>query len=264
MLKNLPGVYQLCKWATRAEGWWFDTTRRVDTSGFVGLDKLTLVGSNKKGHEYLAARPAVVRPILRSLPIRNHSEYTFVDLGSGKGRILFLAAEYGFRKVEGVEFALELHEAAVANIHRYRHSGQHRPRIESVNLDAADYEFPRDNLVVYLFNPFGANVMEKVMSNLAASIQEHPRHVIMVIVWPELAPLADRAPWLELHSQARHHRVYSDYRIYQTVPDPLRALQPERRMVNFLLPDMGIFDYDIVHCVFERGHDAASLALMLS
>ena len=264
MLKHVPGVYQLRKWATRAEGWWFDRTRGVDTAGFVPLHKLTLVGSNKKGHEYLAARPSVVRPILRSLPIRDHSQYTFVDLGSGKGRVLFLAAEYGFKKVVGVEFALELHESALQNIGGYRSRQQQCRRIESVNLDAADYEFPRDNLVVYLFNPFSATVMERVLSNLATSIQEHPRHVILVIVWPELASLADRMPWLELHSRARHHHAYSDYRIYQTVPDPLRELQPERRMANILFPDMGLFDGEIFQHVVERGHEAATFALMLS
>src|SRR5262245_31780647 len=258
MLKPLPGVYQLRKWATRVEGWWFDTTRRVDTSGFVRLDTLTLVGTNKKGHEYLAARPSVVRPILRSLPIRDRSEYTFVDLGSGKGRVLFLAAEYGFKKVIGVEFALELHESALQNIGRYQFRKPQSPRIESVNLDAADYQFPRDNLVVYLFNPFSATVMERVLSNLATSIQEHPRHVILVIVWPELAFLADQMPWLELHSRARHHRAYSDYRIYQTAPDPLRALQPQRRMANILFPDMGLFDGEIFQHVVERGHEAAA------
>ena len=264
MLKDLPGSHQLRKWVTRAQGWWFDTTRRVDTAGFVSLDALTLVGKHKQGHDYLPARPPVVRPILRNLPIRNYSEYTFVDLGSGKGRVLFLAAEYGFRKVEGVEFALELHQAAMENIRRYRHSRQRCRRIESVNLDAADYVFPRDNLVVYLFNPFGANVMEKVMSNLAASIQEHSRHVIMVFVWPELAPLADQAPWLELHSKARHHRMYSDYRIYQTVPDPRLELQSERRMAGFVLPHTALLDFELVHYVCERGHDGASLALMIS
>lgn len=265
MIKNLPGGYQLRKWVTRAQGWWYDTTRHVDTSGYVRLDRLTLVGSMKTGHEYLAGRPGVVRPILRSLPISNHADYTFVDLGSGKGRVLFLAAEYPFRKIEGVEFARELHETAVDNIRRYRHPTQRCRQIESLNADAADYAFPKGNLVVYLFNPFGPNVMEKVLSNLAASIRDVPRHVIVVIVWPELAFLADETPWLRLHSQAvNRHRIYSDYRIYQTPPQPARAFPQDQKTLRFLIPDAELVDLQLVHGVLDWGREAATVALMIS
>jgi hypothetical protein len=36
------------------------------------------------------------------------SDFTFVDIGSGKGSILFYACRYDFRRVLGVEFAENL------------------------------------------------------------------------------------------------------------------------------------------------------------
>jgi predicted RNA methylase len=144
------------------------------------------------------------------MPLTNPANYTFVDLGSGKGRILFLAAEYPFRRILGVEFGKELHEDAKKNIEAFRHPAQQCNNIESVNMDASDYQFPNENLAIYLFNPFGADVMEKVLANLAMSLQRNPRHVIVTMVYPEFAFMLARAAAL------RPYRVTSRYHIYQT------------------------------------------------
>jgi hypothetical protein len=61
-------------------------------------------------HIYAPVRAANAHAALRDLPIGDYAQYTFVDVGSGKGRMLFVAAEYRFRKVIGVEFATDLHE----------------------------------------------------------------------------------------------------------------------------------------------------------
>jgi hypothetical protein len=156
------------------------------------------------------ARPGSVRRALGDLPPINHSRYTFVDLGSGKGRIMFLAAEYPFRRIQGVEFAAELHQAAENNIRTYRYFRRKSNNIEPLNIDASEYDFPNDNLVIHLFNPFGPAVMEKVLANLAASLKQHPRHVIVIMLFPELAAMLHQMPDLKPHC------ITSRYQIYQT------------------------------------------------
>lgn len=199
----------LRKRITQAEGWWFDARHHVQTSGYVPLNGLTLSGEEKSGFEYLPTRPSVVRRILKRLPIQNFSEYTFVDLGSGKGRILLIAAQYPFRKIQGVEFALELHLQAEKNIACDSHRARRKcPDVESINVDAAKYLFPKGNLVLYLFNPFGIDVLTKVLSNLAASLAENPRHVVVIALSPEYRVPAERVPTLRLHSQARNQQIY--------------------------------------------------------
>src|SRR5580765_181705 len=44
------------------------------------------------------------------------SRYHFIDIGSGWGSILLLAAGYPFRSITGIEFAEELHRKACANL----------------------------------------------------------------------------------------------------------------------------------------------------
>lgn len=194
--------------ATRLEGLWFDATRHVQTSSPVSLHQLTLVGAEKIGGDYLPTRPTVARQILALLPIQNHSEYTFIDLGSGKGRMLLIAAEYPFRKVQGLEIALELHREAKQNISRYHHPSQRCAIIESINLDALEYVFPDGNLILYLFNPFLPEVLKKVLANLESSLAQHPRHVMVIIVNPVFGFVIEEKPFLRLYLETRRFRIY--------------------------------------------------------
>lgn len=194
---------------SRAEGEWFDKTRHVQTSGWVTLAEL---GVTKTGYfDYLPSRASVTRQALGRLPLKNYADYTFVDLGSGKGRVLFVAAEFPFRKVQGVEFAADLHRAALQNIKTYRHAKRRCAALESMQADATEYVFPQGNLVVYLYNPFGAEALTTVLGNLQRSLTEQPRHVIVLLMNPECAFVIDAQPFLRLHLETPR------YRIYQTV-----------------------------------------------
>jgi hypothetical protein len=201
-------IFELRKRLTAAQGYWFDFTRAVKTSGFTSSGSLTLAGTGKSGFDYLPIRPARARETLRDLPIKDHSEYVFVDLGSGKGRMLFLAAEFPFESIEGVEFAMELHAKAVENIARCRRVRRKCDRIRSIHIDAVDYQFPLRNLVIYVFNPFGPAVLSKVLSNLRATLDAHPRHVILALVTPESAGAIDGLNWLSCYRKTPRYHIY--------------------------------------------------------
>ena len=162
---------------------WFDRTRHVRTAGNVTLTRAG-IADVADSEIYMPARPWQVRAALAAVPVGNAAEYTYVDLGSGKGRTLFVAAERPFREVVGVEFSASLHERAVANIRSFRYRGRRCGRIRSAHLNAVDFAFPEGRLVIYLFNPFGAETMARVLANLAASLRREPRHTIVVLLWP--------------------------------------------------------------------------------
>ena len=196
------------------EDWWFDTSRHVQTSGLVGLPRgKKYVGELRDNHIYGPVRTANAHGALRDLPLgdsygTDYSQYTFIDVGSGKGRVLFVAAEYPFRKVIGVEFSNGLHEDALANIKRYKHAKQRCADIESVYADASEYEFPNENLVLYLFNPFGPEVMGRMLANLERSMERHPRHVIVVMLWPDHSDLVEQMPIMRVYRKTRRHHIY--------------------------------------------------------
>lgn len=193
---------------TRAEGWWFDTRRGVQTEGYFAVFHVRYTASGETGHDYLPTRPSMVRRVLRRLPVQNLSEYTFVDLGSGKGRVLLVAAEYPFAKIRGVEFSPELHQQAEQNIARYRHAGRRCSDVQSIYGDAMEYEFPDSKLILYLYNPFDAQMVRKVFTKLEESVARRPRHVVVVLVNLQSASVADSMPFLRLYDGAKRYRIY--------------------------------------------------------
>jgi predicted RNA methylase len=206
--EGLKGRVRAC------EDWWFDTTRHVQTSGLVGRPRTTgFVGELQDSHIYGAVRVANAHAALRDLPLggaggRDYSKYTFIDMGSGKGRMLFVAAEYPFRKVIGVEFSNALHDDALANLKRYRHPRRLCADIEPVHADAREFEFPNDNLVIYMFNPFGPEVMEHMLANLERSLEKRPRHAIVVMLWPDHSDVVERMAIMRVYRKTRRHHIY--------------------------------------------------------
>jgi len=201
------------------EDWWFDTTRHVQTSGLVRRpEAANIVGEIRDSHMYGPVRVANAHAALRDLPLGgaqdggagggDYSQYTFVDVGSGKGRVLFVAAEYPFRKVIGVEFSNALHDDALANLKRYKYWGQRCADIEPVHADASEFAFPDDNLVIYLFYPFGTEVMGRMLANLERSLERHPRHAIVVMLWPEHSDVLERMAIMRVYRKTRRHHIF--------------------------------------------------------
>jgi SAM-dependent methyltransferase len=147
---------------------------------------------------------AIMRP-LAGIDLRT---FTFVDLGSGKGRALLLAAMYPFARIIGVEVQPELHAIARRNIECFAAPGQLCRRIESLCADAREYDFPLEDLVLYLFNPFPDYVLREVLTNLAASARRAPRSIFVLYNAPFEVQEFARIPELELYSEASQYRIY--------------------------------------------------------
>jgi SAM-dependent methyltransferase len=93
---------------------------------------------------------------------------TFIDVGSGMGRVVLLASRRPFRQIIGVEISPALHEIAKDNRARFASAGVACRDVRLVRADAASFAFPRGDLVVYLYNPFRAEVLEPVLDALLA------------------------------------------------------------------------------------------------
>jgi len=175
----------------------FDSEYGIDTGGVVPLWKLDIDSPyGDEGVRYQTLDPGLLRELIGCLPIR-HEDFVYVDLGSGKGRSLLVASEYPFRRVIGVEFSRELNEIATRNILRYPRARRRSGDISSIRADAADFEFPPDKLVVFLYNPFGAVVLSRVLENLGRSLREHPREVWIIYCNPVLSDLLDESGFLQ-------------------------------------------------------------------
>jgi SAM-dependent methyltransferase len=156
----------------------FDFEHNVDTT-WATVSLRTRIREWLCGVQYQASEPELFGEILRSLPCSVEG-FTFIDLGSGKGRTLLMASDYPFRRIIGVELLAELNAIAVQNIARYRSDRQKCFAIESLAGDARGFEFPAEPTVLYLFNPFPEHVLRQVLANLHTSLVSAPRAVYIL------------------------------------------------------------------------------------
>ena len=184
----------------------YDWENRVNTtSGTVGW-RARLLGLFHS--PYQPTEPGLFREMMASLDIQ-FDQFTFVDLGSGKGRTLLMASEYPFRKIIGVELIAELHLAAEENIRAYHSSTQRCPRIEAVCGDAGEFAFPDTPLVLYLFNPLPEAGLRRVLENLEQSLRLNPRPVYVVYHNPLIEHLlAENAVFARIGG-TRQYSIYS-------------------------------------------------------
>jgi SAM-dependent methyltransferase len=142
-------------------------------------------------------------------------EFTFVDLGSGKGRVLLMAAQYGFKRIIGVEFMPEWHRVAQENVRKFTSAAvagsRPLPPIESTCMDARDFDFPPGRLVVYLFNPFPEPVLAEVLDRLRESLEKNPRPLLLAYRFPEFDSLIQKTGWLSKIAGTEQWVIYRDW-----------------------------------------------------
>jgi hypothetical protein len=122
----------------------------------------------------------------------------FVDIGSGWGSVLLLAAEYPFQSVTGVEFAKEIHEKASANLDWARSQGRFKCKnVEVRNESALETELPNGPVVIFMFNPFREPVMSAFLDRIAASMRANPRPIVLIFVNPVVGSIMERSDVVE-------------------------------------------------------------------
>ena len=145
----------------------FDLAHGTDTSGHI--DGAVLTPENLHNTAYYAISPSALKAALAMLP-EAASGFEFIDLGCGKGRALLIAAEIDFPRILGVELSSDLCQIAKSNCQRH-------PQIEVRHQDAATLTFPATPLVVFLYHPFLAPVLRRVLKNLERA-NSHPTYLL--------------------------------------------------------------------------------------
>ena len=171
----------------------YDWDHRVDTtSATVGWrDRLLGVFHSA----YQPTEPALFHEMLGALSIA-FEDFTFIDLGSGKGRTLMMASDYPFRRIVGIELLPELNRVAQGNLEKYKPDAQRCFQVESLCIDARQFAFPADPLVLYLSNPLPRASLAQVMDNLELSLDEHPRKIRVLYHNPIHEDVLSARRWL--------------------------------------------------------------------
>ena len=180
----------------------FDRTHDVETSGYGDL-------------RYEPTPAAVFDELMKRAAV-DFETTSFIDIGSGKAKVLLLAANYPFRRIIGVEKYEDLFRVGEENLRRATASPTRCADIRTHCLDACDFEFPEEPSVLYFFNPFPIEVLRKVLANLEASLRRNPRAVTVLFYAPILKRhtpwdrrgIFDDSPMLEIETETRAFTIY--------------------------------------------------------
>jgi SAM-dependent methyltransferase len=190
----------------------YDWEHRVNTTSGTVSWRARLLGLFHS--PYQPTEPALFQEMMASLPIE-FDQFTFIDLGSGKGRTLLMASEYPFKRIVGVELIAELHRAAEENIREYRSPTQRCVQIESLLADAREFELPEEPLVLYLFNPLPEHALSDVLRRLGKALLQAPRPVWVVYHNPLLETTLGASAFLEKTGGTSQYSLYRA--VYRTI-----------------------------------------------
>ena len=197
LMINIPGLRSLYP-----SGWDrihpFDRFHGTDTSGVV-LAKDLPVNEIARNYavDYAGSQPSVLRSALAELP--KLDTYTFVDLGCGKGRPLLVASEFPFRDIIGVELSPPLAQVTQRNAAVIANRFPARTPVRVAVGDASNYPLPPGNLVIFLYNPFHAELIANVVVGVEAALATEARSIYVIYYNPIASHCFDGSPQLHRH-----------------------------------------------------------------
>ena len=190
----------------------FDQAHGVDTSGLVPAKHLT-TGHAHDEHvtAYYGVAPSILRALIahwrETVPPHPISSYTFLDIGCGKGRALLVASELPFRRIIGIELNPKLAAVARTNADSWICSHSADPTapllapIEILEQDALELTLPTTPTLLFLFHPFEAPLLRKLLRRIESQVAEHAKLVqhstpVLDILYvnAECASVLDRHP----------------------------------------------------------------------
>ena len=115
--------------------------------------------------------------ILKSMG--DFSKNHFVDIGCGKGGVLYLAASlFKFYKITGIERENEFVTVCNNNL-----NGFNNVKIECTDVNKMEIEPTMD--FFYMYNPFGSETMKTFMKKIKISTKKYPRNIKILYKLPE-------------------------------------------------------------------------------
>ncbi len=228
----------------------FDITYHVETSGFQHGEELgapshptlasagpaatpRLLPSTLWNTAYYGVAPSLFASALALIPLHspNWRTFTFVDLGCGKGRALLLASRHPFQQILGVELDPALAAIAQTNLRAFHAPWQQCHSLTVLHADATTVDLPLTPLLLYLYHPFLAPALTRVLRRLERSLRRHPRELWLVYINPEAAHVLRSFPFLRPLTRTLLTLDPED-----ATPDRLGSSQEEAAIYHFTPP----------------------------
>ena len=155
-------------------------------------------------------------------------DYTLVDIGCGKGRVLMLASEYAFREIVGVELDPRLAGVARRNLRKWMKRSRGAclpdpktgtstpltktrswgprtwgtPRVRIIEGDALELSLPDGPVALFYFNSFEFEMTQMWLASLAELGRSRTHPLDLIYIHPEFDALVRQAPGMRVLAEA--------------------------------------------------------------
>ncbi len=153
----------------------------------------------------------------KSLPV--------LDLGCGKGYVLYQLQKMGFKRTDGIEYNPEFVDIANENMEKLGLAG----KVRILNMDAREFEHYDSYGIVYMFHPFGGQTMRAVLSGIEESLRRRPRKFYAVYFYPVEHVMWDESPLFVRKMSMVMEFLNTELDVYYYEHDPQR--RPRRKQL---------------------------------
>lgn len=159
------------------------------------------------GGMYLVSSEKIVSELMGMVDKRKYPG--FLDVGCGKGFILWKAYQSGFKKIGGVEYDEKLTEICNKNMKRLKLTDY----MTVTCTDAREFENYGDYDVFYFFNPFKGDIMQTVIDKICT--QCAGREIMIMYYRPRYPePIENTGFFTKIRTLYDEERHY-DIAVYQ-------------------------------------------------
>ena len=143
---------------------------------FKGLDFADDILINQKWHSNyeqsdIEAR-RIIKKFLKNIITNNDS---IIDIGCGKGKMLYFFSKFPFKNINGLEYENNIAEIARYNLKKLNINNS-RIFISDAKIfnDYDEYNY------FYMFNPFGGDIFSSCARNIKQSVSRKPRKIRLI------------------------------------------------------------------------------------
>ncbi|MBI1782242.1 MAG: class I SAM-dependent methyltransferase [Sphingobacteriales bacterium] len=157
---------------------------KLHTTGYDELNNLKKQGVDiAHSTMYMPANYYILEKLMEKLK-EIPGNTCLLDIGCGKGRVLIVAAHYGFKKLIGAELSDKFCNDANENIAAHKDNFT-ETFFDIYHANASDFLIPDEVTTFFLYNPFDAVVMQHVLEHINDSLERNPRDLYIAYMNPE-------------------------------------------------------------------------------
>jgi SAM-dependent methyltransferase len=125
------------------------------------------------------------------------ADYSFVDLGCGKGRAVMLASETSFAHVLGVELDPALARIGQSNLQLWSRTPHPCRNIQIIEGDALTTPIPDIPVLLYLYNPFDAHLVQLLIARIESFLPTRTAPLDILYIRPDHAAFFEAIPGIQ-------------------------------------------------------------------